>query len=121
MGFEIRVCENRDIEELHGVINDGACAYRGIIPADRWREPYMSMSHLQREIDDGVCFYLAMQNDELLGAMGIQDRGEVMLIRHAYVRTTQQRAGIGARLLSHLRDKTVKPILIGTWYIHKTA
>jgi len=45
--------------------------------------------------------------------MGIQDRGEVSLIRHAYVQTVQRRKGIGEKLLKYLEGMTAKPILIG--------
>ena len=51
----------------------------------------------------------------LLGVMGIQDKGDVCLIRHAYVRRGRQHGGIGTRLLKHLESATEKPILIGTW------
>jgi N-acetylglutamate synthase-like GNAT family acetyltransferase len=47
--------------------------------------------------------------------MGIQDKGDVTLIRHAYVVPRAQKRGIGKRLLQHLKSMTVKPILIGTW------
>ena len=47
--------------------------------------------------------------------MGIQDKGDVTLIRHAYVRTVARNKGIGGKLLQHLRTLTKKPILIGTW------
>ena len=45
----IRLCEAADFEEIVSIINDGAEAYRGIIPADRWSEPYMPPEKLQRE------------------------------------------------------------------------
>lgn len=47
--------------------------------------------------------------------MGIQDKGDVSLIRHAYVRTNQRNSGVGTQLLSHLMALTNKPLLIGTW------
>ena len=49
--------------------------------------------------------------------MGIQDKGEVTLIRHAYVWSRAQKGGIGTKLLKHLQDLTDKPILIGTWAV----
>jgi N-acetylglutamate synthase-like GNAT family acetyltransferase len=113
--LEIRPCEERDIEIIYEVINDAAEAYRGIIPADRWKEPYMSEDELRHEIDEGVTFWVYIENGELLGVMGMQDIDDVTLMRHAYVRTVRRRQGIGGRLLSELRKKTSRPILIGTW------
>jgi GNAT superfamily N-acetyltransferase len=112
---KIRECTSHDFDAIFEIINDAAQAYHGIIPADRWHEPYMSREHLAHEIDDGVVFWGAMAGDELVGVMGIQDKGAVYLIRHAYVRTAQRRSGIGAALLGRLRTLTTRPILIGTW------
>jgi len=111
----IRPCETRDFELIYDIINDGAHAYKGIIPNDRWREPYMSMNELQHEIDEGVAFWGYEENGSLAGVMGLQQVQDVTLIRHAYVRTSGQRRGIGAHLLSHLRKLTPGPVLIGTW------
>jgi N-acetylglutamate synthase-like GNAT family acetyltransferase len=112
---EIRPCEERDIEIIYEIINDAAEAYRGIIPTDRWKEPYMSKDELRHEIDEGVTFWGYIEDGELLGVMGMQDVGDVTLMRHAYVRTVRRRQGIGGRLLSLLRKQTRRPILIGTW------
>jgi GNAT superfamily N-acetyltransferase len=111
----IRRCNNRDFELIWTIINDGAQAYKGIIPADRWTEPYMSREKLRHEIDDGVVFWGYQESETLAGAMGIQDVQDVTLIRHAYVRTGNQKQGVGGRLLSHLRELTGGPVLIGTW------
>lgn len=111
----IRRCDGRELEAIRAIINDGAQAYRGIIPADRWTEPYMSREHLQHEIDEGVTFWGFDDAGTLAGVMGIQHVQDVTLIRHAYVRTSSQKRGIGARLLSHLRELTDRPVLIGTW------
>jgi N-acetylglutamate synthase-like GNAT family acetyltransferase len=111
----IRRCEDRDFEMIWAIINDGAQAYQGVIPADRWTEPYMSREKLQHEIDDGVSFWGYEEGGALIGVMGIQQVQDVTLIRHAYVRTTSQRRGIGAHLLSQLRELASGPILIGTW------
>jgi N-acetylglutamate synthase-like GNAT family acetyltransferase len=108
-------CDTRDFDLICDIINDGAGAYRGIIPPDRWKEPYMSSSELQSEIDQGLSFWGYEENGNLLGVMGIQPVQDVTLIRHAYVRTAGQRRGIGAHLLSHLRKLTSGPVLIGTW------
>lgn len=97
------------------IINDAAQAYRGVIPADRWREPYMPRDELVNEIADGVAFWVAEEEGRLLGVMGIQDKGEVALVRHAYVTPSMQRKGVGTKLLRHVEGLTGKPILIGTW------
>ena len=114
-GHAIRPCEERDIEIIYEIINDAAQAYRGIIPTDRWKEPYMSKDELRHEIDEGVTFWGYIENGELLGVMGMQDIEDVTLMRHAYVRTARRSQGIGGRLLSELLKKTRRPILIGTW------
>jgi GNAT superfamily N-acetyltransferase len=111
----IRRCDPRDFEPIWAIINDGAQAYKGIIPADRWTEPYMSREKLQHEIDDGVVFWGYEDAGTLVAVMGIQQVQDVTLIRHAYVRTTSQKQGIGALLLSHLRKMATTPVLIGTW------
>ena len=110
----IRRCEEGDSELIWTIINDGAQAYKGIIPADQWTEPYMSREEMQREIDDGVVFWGLEDCGELVGVMGIQKVQDVTLIRHAYVRSSWQKRGIGAQLLSHLRGLTKDPTLIGT-------
>jgi N-acetylglutamate synthase-like GNAT family acetyltransferase len=111
----IRRCDSRDFEQIWAIINDGAQAYKGIIPADRWMEPYMSSDKLRQEINDGVAFWGYDDSGTLAGVMGIQDVQDVTLIRHAYVRTSGQKRGIGGRLLSHLLSLSSRPVLIGTW------
>lgn len=111
----IRPCGADDLPAMFSIINDAARAYRGVIPADRWHEPYMPFDELEKEIAGGVAFWGCESDGELAGVMGVQDRGEVTLIRHAYVRTWQRRSGIGEKLLKHLEATTTKPILIGTW------
>lgn len=111
----IRQARPSDFGAIHTVINDGAAAYKGIIPADCWHEPYLSASELHAEIRNGVEFSCYVGGEDVLGVMGIQDKGAVILIRHAYVRSSAQRRGIGAELLSALSQKTPKPVLIGTW------
>ena len=111
----IRQCNRNDFEAIHTIINDAAETYKGVIPEDRWNTPYMTKDELQHEIDDGVVFWGYEDGGELVGVMGIQDVKDVTLIRHSYVCTTRQSEGIGSRLLSELREKTGRPILIGTW------
>jgi N-acetylglutamate synthase-like GNAT family acetyltransferase len=111
----IRRCDESDFEVIWQISNDGAQAYKGVIPQDRWKEPYMSRDELRHEIQDGVEFWGFEENGELNGVMGIQPVKDVTLIRHAYVRMQRQKAGIGGRLLAHLRSLTDGPVLIGTW------
>ena len=111
----IRKCTDQDFETMLVVINDAADAYRGIIPEDRWKDPYMPRNELHEEITAGVEFFGYAIDDKLIGLMGIQDRGDVTLMRHAYVQTSHRRQGIGSQLLRYLQRQTSKPILIGTW------
>jgi GNAT superfamily N-acetyltransferase len=111
----LRACGPADLDAILAVVNDAAQAYKGVIPADRWHEPYMARAELEREIAAGVRFWGLEDSGELIGVMGIQDRGDVDLIRHAYVKTRHRNRGIGARLLAHVESLSAKPILIGTW------
>lgn len=111
----IRRCDQRDFDAIWAIINDGAQAYAGVIPADRWTVPYMSREKLQNEIDEGIVFWGYEQAGTLVGVMGLQHVRDVTLIRHAYVRTSNQKQGVGALLLSHLRERATGPVLIGTW------
>jgi N-acetylglutamate synthase-like GNAT family acetyltransferase len=111
----IRRSDKADVAQILAIINDAAVAYRGVIPADRWHEPYMSADELNNEIASGVDFWVAEQDGYLLGVMGIQDKGDVALVRHAYVASTTQRSGVGTKLLHHVESLVDKPILIGTW------
>lgn len=104
-----------DLDAALAIINAAAQAYRGVIPADRWHEPYMPRDELEGEIADGVMFWVAEEDGRLSGVMGIQDKGAVALIRHAYVAPTVQRKGVGTRLLRHVAGLAEKPLLIGTW------
>ena len=111
----IRECTGSDFNRIFEIINDAAQAYKGIIPKDRWHDPYMPLDELRREIENGVVFWGLEHDGQLLGVMGIQAKGEVTLIRHAYVLTKAQKLGIGTKLLHYLETLTEKPILIGTW------
>jgi N-acetylglutamate synthase-like GNAT family acetyltransferase len=111
----IQPCSSEEFSEVLSVINDAASAYKGIIPADRWHEPYMPEEELQKQIREGVQFWCYTEDETIMGVMGIQDRGEVTLIRHAYVRSLYRNKGIGGKLLQHLLGTTNKPVLIGTW------
>ena len=111
----IRDCVSTDFEAIYEIINDAAQAYRGIIPPDRWHEPYMPREELREELAAGVAFLGYEQDGELAGVMGTQDIQDVTLIRHAYVRTAQRSRGIGAGLLARIMDEAARPVLIGTW------
>lgn len=111
----IRKYNESEINIIHEIINDASTAYKGYIPPDRWKEPYMSIEELNHEINEGVIFYVYEEDGTIIGVMGIQDVSDVKLIRHAYVRTTKRKGGIGTKLLRYLIDDQEKPILIGTW------
>jgi GNAT superfamily N-acetyltransferase len=111
----IRRCDDHHFELIWAIINDGARAYKGTIPEDCWTEPYMSSKELQYEIEEGVVFWGYEETGTLAGVMGLQQVRDVTLIRHAYVRTSSQKRGIGTHLLSHLRELAKGPVLIGTW------
>jgi GNAT superfamily N-acetyltransferase len=109
-------CGPEDFEEMLAVVNDAAEAYRGHIPADCWNEPYMGRRELEEEIKSGIMFHGWYEGGALLGVMGIQEKGEAALIRHAYVRTGRQGEGIGGRLLASLLPLAKAPrTLVGTW------
>ena len=115
MKVMIRQCDNSEVELIYSIINDAAEAYKGVIPGDRWKEPYMSKDELRHEIDQGVVFWGYEQDGQLVGVMGIQHLQDVTLIRHAYVRTAKRNQGIGGKLLSSLRQQATRPLLVGTW------
>ncbi len=110
----IRRCIDNDFDAIYSIINDAAAAYKGVIPEDRWHEPYMPREELRRELDAGVVFW-GYDDGGLQGVMGIQDVRDVTLFRHAYVRTRMRNQGIGSKLLSFLSEQTERPVLIGTW------
>lgn len=112
----IRSLSPSDIDAILKVINDAAQAYKGVIPSDRWEEPYMSVEELKEGIEAGVRFFGWIEDDRLLGVAGIQPVKDTTLIRHTYVTTKCQRRGIGSKLLEHLIGLAETPeILVGTW------
>ena len=112
---EIRPCRGDETAAILSIVNAAAEAYRGVIPADRWHEPYMGLAELEGEIAAGVEFSGFDDGDRLIGVMGIQPVEDVDLIRHAYVMPGSQQRGVGGQLLSHLRADTTRPMLVGTW------
>jgi GNAT superfamily N-acetyltransferase len=111
----VRLCTDRDLTTMLAIVNDAAIAYRGVIPADRWHEPYMPEAELREEIAAGVEFWGLDTGEGLIGIMGVQPVRDVDLIRHAYVRPECQRHGVGAELIEHLRRRTARRMLVGTW------
>jgi GNAT superfamily N-acetyltransferase len=113
--IKIRPCRDDDRQAIFAVVNGAAEAYRGVIPADRWHEPYIPLDELDREIASGVVFWGHENDGVLVGVMGLQSKGDVELIRHAYVLPGSQRHGIGGALVGHLRRLSNQRMLVGTW------
>jgi GNAT superfamily N-acetyltransferase len=111
----IRRCRDDEGEQILEIVNAAAEAYRGVIPADRWHEPYMPASELDQELAAGVEFWGYENDGELIGVMGIQPVRDVDLIRHAYVKPGSQRLGVGGALIDHLMRSVTRRVLVGTW------
>jgi GNAT superfamily N-acetyltransferase len=111
----IRPCREDERSNILAIINTAAEAYRGVIPADRWHEPYMTSQEFDVEIGAKVVFWGYEQDGALVGVMGIQGVRDVDLIRHAYVLPSSQRHGIGASLIKHLQNLSARRMLVGTW------
>lgn len=110
-----RLCGKADFDQIWATINDGADAYRGVIPHDCWHEPYMTQQELHSELTKGVVFWGYEKDGILQGVMGMQNVQDVTLIRHAYVKTILRRRGIGSSLLNHIKALAERPLLIGAW------
>jgi len=111
----IRPCGADEGDAILAIVNAAAEAYRGVIPADRWHDPYMRRDELDAEIAAGVAFWGYEDDATLIGVMGLQSAGEVELIRHAYVLPAQQGRGAGSAMLRHLCALSGRPMLVGTW------
>jgi GNAT superfamily N-acetyltransferase len=111
----IRPCRDDERTAILAIINAAAAAYRGVIPADRWREPYMPAGELDREIAAGVTFWGYEADGALVGIMGLQAMRDVDLIRHAYVSPGSQGRGVGGALLEHFTGAAARRMLVGTW------
>jgi GNAT superfamily N-acetyltransferase len=111
----IRRCRDDERDTILEIVNSAAEAYRGVIPADRWHEPYMPPSELDEELAAGVEFWGYENGGELIGVMGIQPVQDVDLIRHAYVKPGSQRLGVGGALIDHLMRSVTRRVLVGTW------
>ena len=111
----IRQCQPDDIDRIYFIINKAAKAYEGIIPADRYHQPYMPREELEREMKR-MTFFGWEVNGELVGVIGFEPVKDVTLIRHTYVLPEWQRQGIASRLLAYLKEIVTTPhLLVGTW------
>jgi len=111
----IRECQPDDTERIYLIINEAARAYKGVIPADCYHQPYMSRAELEQEMKR-VTFFGWEVNGELVGVMGLEPIRDVSLIRHAYVLPRWQQQGIASRLLQHIKALVTTPhLLVGTW------
>jgi GNAT superfamily N-acetyltransferase len=111
----IRECTGNDFETMYRIINDAAAKYEGVIPADRYHQPYMPKQELRQEMKR-MTFFGWEEDGDLAGVMGLEPVKDVSLIRHAYIATKYQRLGIGGKLLSHAVGKyTGNRLLVGTW------
>lgn len=108
-------CTDHELLDIYTVVNDAAQAYRGVIPADHWKDPYMRVDELRAEIAAGVQFLGFRARHQLIGVIGLQDVLDASLIRHAYVRTAYRNQGVGGQLLAELRAQARRPLLVGTW------
>jgi GNAT superfamily N-acetyltransferase len=113
--MSIRPCRDDERGAILAIVNAAARAYRGVIPADRWHEPYMPADELDGEIAAGVRFWGCEDRGALVGVMGVQPKDDVDLIRHAYVAPASQRRGVGAALLDQVVSGAARPLLVGTW------
>ena len=111
----IRRCGAADFAAMLEIINEAAQVYKGVIPEDRWHEPYMPAGELEAEIAAGVEFWGEEQAERLIGIAGLQMVQDVALIRHAYIHPRAQRGGTGTRLIKHVLAPTRRPTLVGTW------
>jgi GNAT superfamily N-acetyltransferase len=110
-----RACRNDERAAILAIINAAAEAYRGVIPADCWHDPYMPQDELEREIASGVTFWGHAADGMLAGVMGLQQMRDADLIRHAYVLPGKQQRGIGGELVAHLQRLSTQRMLVGTW------
>ena len=111
----IKKCDQQDEKEIFTIINESAKAYEGVIPGDRYQEPYMPLEELRREMRE-ITFYGYEKDGKLLGVAGYQPVKDVTLVRHTYVLPVHQRKGIGGQLLNYIKRITkTRELLVGTW------
>ena len=112
----IKEYKKTDISKILHIINEASLKYKGIIPDDCWKKPYMSEQELVGEFNDGVRMYGYHNNNKLIGVIGVQKVKDVILIRHTYTLTSHQGKGVGSILLEYLLNKNKNfRILVGTW------
>ena len=105
-----------DISKILHIINEASLKYKGIIPDNCWKEPYMSKQELISEFNDGVRMYGYHNNNKLIGVIGVQKVKDVILIRHTYTLSSYQGKGAGSTLLEYLLKKYKNSrLLVGTW------
>lgn len=111
----IRKCTEDDKKRIYYIINEAAKKYEGVIPEDRYHQPYMPMEELEAEMKR-MDFVGWEEDDELSGVMGLEPVQDTTLIRHAYVLPEYQEKGIGSKLLDYLTKTVETPeLLVGTW------
>ena len=111
----IRRLSFEDANIIWEIINEAARAYKGVVPNNRYHEPYMPKEELYREMKS-MTFFGWQEEGRLIGVMGFQPVKEVTLIRHAYVLPDYQKKGIGTMLLNHMKQMTeTEHLLVGTW------
>ena len=112
----IKEYKQNNTSEIINIINNASLKYKGIIPNDCWKEPYMSEQELLNEFSDRVRMYGYHQNNKLIGVIGVQKVKDVILIRHAYTLSTYQNRGAGSALIEYLLKKNQDSrLLVGTW------
>ena len=107
----IRRCRQSDAARIYYIINESAKVYEGVIPADRYHQPYMPVEELEGEMKR-MTFIGWEADGELVGVMGLEPIKNVTLIRHAYVLPRWQQSGIGSKLLEHLKTLVTTPRLL---------
>lgn len=106
---------SRDEDDILGIINNAARAYKGVIAEDRYHEPFMPREELHREMMS-MTFFGWQEKGKLIGVMGFQPTNDVTLIRHTYILSDYQRKGIGTMLLKYMKRLVrTKYLLVGTW------
>ena len=111
----IRECCLADAPQMFFIINEAARAYAGVIPADRYHQPYMPLAEMEREMER-MTFYGWVEKGALVGVMGIEPVKDITLIRHAYILPAWQKKGIGSKILKHLiHQVNTERLLVGTW------
>jgi N-acetylglutamate synthase-like GNAT family acetyltransferase len=113
---ELRPCVEGDFCQILDTINDGARAYRGHIPEDFWKEPYVSAVELRAALDQGMRFLAVVEpSGRFAGVLAMHERMNACMIRYVYVRCALQGQGVGTRLLHACQSIATRKILIAAW------